>query len=240
MRFIERLAEKNRTPGQYPVTAVFLGDSVTQGCFEIYQVGDGSIQCVCDYKSVYHNRLRDRLSVMFPHAPVNIINAGISGDSASNALQRMDRDVLRYYPDLIVVSFGLNDAAGSGIEGIGEFKSSLSNIFKKTQNTGAEVIFMSENMMCTYVDSDVTMSPYTAMAEKMAEIQNNGILDRYFEAAEAVSADHKVTFCDCYQVWKKLSQYHADITQLLANKLNHPIREMHTVFSDKLINQLLG
>ena len=37
MKFIEKLAKKqNNLYGEAPATLAFLGDSVTQGCFEVY------------------------------------------------------------------------------------------------------------------------------------------------------------------------------------------------------------
>lgn len=38
-----------------------------------------------------------------------VINAGISGDTATNALGRLQRDVLSRDPDLVIISFGGND-----------------------------------------------------------------------------------------------------------------------------------
>ena len=38
-----------------------------------------------------------------------VINSGFSGDSATKALDRLDRDVLAYNPDLVIITFGGND-----------------------------------------------------------------------------------------------------------------------------------
>jgi lysophospholipase L1-like esterase len=39
-----------------------------------------------------------------------VINSGVSGDTAAGALERIDRDVLRFAPDLVIIAFGLNDS----------------------------------------------------------------------------------------------------------------------------------
>jgi lysophospholipase L1-like esterase len=38
-----------------------------------------------------------------------VINSGISGSTVTDALTRLDRDVLRFDPDLVIIGFGIND-----------------------------------------------------------------------------------------------------------------------------------
>ncbi|MBQ6708207.1 MAG: hypothetical protein IJM97_04570, partial [Clostridia bacterium] len=42
---------------------------------------------------------------------------------------------------------------------------------------------------------------------------------------------------DCYGEWKKLSETQ-DITYLLANRINHPTKEMHELFAQKLFETI--
>ena len=53
-RIHEKANEKANKPG---VTIAFLGDSVTQGCFELYKKSDGSIETVFDKTNAYHTYL---------------------------------------------------------------------------------------------------------------------------------------------------------------------------------------
>lgn len=53
------------------------------------------------------------MNILYPEVPVNIVNAGISGDCAEGGLKRLERDVLSYNPDLIVVCYGLNEVGKS-------------------------------------------------------------------------------------------------------------------------------
>lgn len=39
-----------------------------------------------------------------------VINKGVSGETAGEALRRLDRDVIRSTPDLVIVQFGVNEA----------------------------------------------------------------------------------------------------------------------------------
>jgi lysophospholipase L1-like esterase len=82
-----------------PVTAAFLGDSVTHGCFEIYNGLNNKIECYYDHEAVYHAQLKRMLYSIFPNAPLNILNAGISGGSAPQGLERLERI---FYPTLLI------------------------------------------------------------------------------------------------------------------------------------------
>ena len=160
------------------VTIAFLGDSVTQGCFEIYKDQAGNIETVFDKNCTYHRYLDRILTILYPNVPINIINAGISGGNAHHGLGRLERDVIRHQPDLTVVCFGLNDS-GAGMEGIGQYAEALEHIFENLKAAGSEIIFMTPNMMNTYVSSSVTDEDMRSVAESKQEIQNQGILEAY-------------------------------------------------------------
>lgn len=73
-------------------TIVALGDSSTddlQGWFEIFKF---------------------ILDITIPEADFNFINSGISDNTTTDALRRMNRDVLSHEPDWVIVSLGTFDA----------------------------------------------------------------------------------------------------------------------------------
>ena len=47
-----------------------------------------------------------------------------------------------------------------------------------------------------------------------------------------------VKVCDCYSYWKKLSETE-DTTRLLANGINHPVKEMHELFAQMLYDTVM-
>ena len=48
-----------------------------------------------------------------------------------------------------------------------------------------------------------------------------------------------IPVCDCYAIWKKLYESGVDITELLANKINHPTREMNWLFAVSLLDVMM-
>ena len=77
------------------------------------------------------------------------------------------------------------------------------------------------------------------VAESCARTQNSGMLEKYLEAAKKVCAGRGVTVCDCYAKWKEISKTQ-DVTMLLANRINHPIPEMHELFAQSLYDMIIG
>ncbi|MBQ9113844.1 MAG: GDSL family lipase [Clostridia bacterium] len=202
-----------------PITIVAFGDSVTHGA-----VGAGEI----DYETVYHRRLAKMISAVRDYVPVNVINAGIGGITAKGSLERMDEQVLAHRPDLVIVSFGLNDVNGT----LDEYLDSLKIIFARCKAQGIETVFMTPNMLNTSVVEE-TEKQFYEYAHVTAEMQNSGKMDKYIYAAKDLALQMGVKVADCYSKWKELAKTQ-DTTKLLANYINHPTREMHQLFADTL------
>lgn len=177
-----------------PVAIAFLGDSVTQGCFEVYLTSEGAVQTVFEPESGYAADVRKLFALLYPGVPVQFINAGISGDNAPSGLQRLERDVLAYHPDLTVVCFGLNDAC-RGDETQEEYASALDGIFTKLKEAGSEIIFMTPNMMNTRLSEKLTVPEIRAVAEDTLKIQLDGRLERYLDAAREVCTRQGAAVC---------------------------------------------
>lgn len=69
---------------------VFLGDSIT-------------------HQRLYTQYIEDFFITRFPSTPLKFHNAGIGGDRAWDALERLDRDVLSKKPKLVTILLGMND-----------------------------------------------------------------------------------------------------------------------------------
>lgn len=240
MKIIEKIAAKGQDiQNAKPVTIAFLGDSVTQGCFELdFERTDGGFEPIYDYEAVYHRKVAKLLNMFFPKAPIQIINAGVSGSSAVGALERIENDVVRYMPDLTVVCLGLNDFV-KGMSAIAEYGDSLAAIFEILLKNKSEVIFMTPNRCPARVTKK--LNPYCG--KWIEDIENNvanGTMDRYMEKARTVCREYNIPVCDCYKKWELLEKSGVDITSLLANSLNHPTREMHWLYAVSLVETMMN
>lgn len=206
-----------------PINIVAFGDSVTHGA-----VGPGEI----DYETVYWNRLRKKINGVRNYVPVNVINSGIGGINAKQSLPLMENRVFAHNPDLVIICFGLNDVNGS----LEDYLDSLKEMFKCCKEHNTDTVFMTPNMLNTYVsgNTDPKFADYAAVT---AEMQTNGKMDLYMQSAVKLAESMSVTVCDCYGEWKKLSETE-DTTLLLANGINHPTRQMHELFADMLFKTI--
>ena len=239
MKFIEVLkAKTDNNPGTRTPIIAFLGDSVTQGCFEVY-FKEGQLKTIFDSCQGYPERVKRIFSMLYPEAPISVINAAVNGSSAPAGYERLKRDVLAFKPDLLVVCFGLNDS-NAEMEGLDTYKEALRNIFKLASQENIETIFMTPNMMNTDSSRISPGDPLEPLAALFAKRQKGGLFDAYMDAAREVCKEENVTLCDCYAIWKKMYECGVDTTKLLSNGLNHPIREMHEMFAWQLVHTILN
>lgn len=216
------LMEQQQLIEEGPITIVALGDSVTHG----------ALRGNYNYETVYWERLRKKILAVRDYVPVNVINAGISATNAVCALKRIDLQVLAHNPDLVIVCFGLNDVNGE----LETYLDALREIFEKCLAHGADVIFMTPNMLNTYV-SEETEPQNIEYAAVTAKVQNEGRMDLFMESAVKLAKKMNVSVCDCYAKWKELSKAQ-DTTMLLVNRINHPTEEMHELFAQSLFEMI--
>ena len=87
------------------VTIVVLGDSITANSLH----NRGHVNWV--------SLLDEAILETYGEGLCTLINSGVPGSSYASALKRLDRDALRFEPDLVILALGMNDAfKGSPLE----------------------------------------------------------------------------------------------------------------------------
>ena len=236
-RIIEKLKARSENMSEEPpVSFAVFGDSVTQGCFEVNEFPEIGIEPIFESKNCYGEKLKQIFSILYPNAPVTLINAGISGDSAPSGARRIRRDVLSYRPDLVIVSYGLNDCV-KGREGISEYRQALREIMQACRAENTEMIFMTQNFMCQNTENRLT-GTMKNIAGVLGRIQKDGVLRDYMSAAKDEAGRLGVPVCDCYTDWENLAVAGVNTDGLLSNALNHPSRDLHWLFAVRLAELL--
>ena len=205
------------------INIVVLGDSVTHGAVNGYY----------DYENVYWSVLKKKLHQFREYMPINVLNAAIDGTTAKASLPRLEKQVFLHEPDLLIVCFGLNDVNGT----LEDYLDSLKVIFEQAKAKNCDTIFMTPNMLNTYVPDD-TPKQHWDYAFVTAQMQNSGKMDNYIYSAIKLAQEMDIPVCDCYSKWKKLAETE-DTTMLLANRINHPTPEMHQLFADSLYEMIM-
>ena len=154
--------------------------------------------------------LESNLYHIFPKR-ATVINSGISGDSLPGCLERLDRDVLRFQPDIVLVSFGANDCRNEDSEG---FRMMYRSMLKKILTAGAKVLTR-------------TPTPWVNMEKgiPMTHRDDGSFVDleSYAKVICEVSKELDVICIDHYSMWMKsfASAYHGEMMLLMGNVI-HP------------------
>jgi lysophospholipase L1-like esterase/pimeloyl-ACP methyl ester carboxylesterase len=189
------------TFGQEPRTIVSLGDSVT-GVY--YHTGG---------RRAYPEMLEVGLRQLFPGAPITVINAGISGQTTANGLERLDRDVLDKHPDLVTISFGLND---------------MTRIPPETYHTNLITLIT----RCREAKSQVVLCTPNAVIDTAARPIEK--LKTFCDILRAVGREMSVPVCDQYQAGEHLRARAPWAWRLTLSDEIHPNMDGHKRMAEEL------
>ncbi len=132
---MKKLLDKLRSG--HHVTIVALGDSITEITFHTH----GHMNWV--------GLLSEAIFERYGNGICTMINAGKCASTAEEALTRLERDVLRFSPDLVIIALGMNDA-GRGRQGLPTYIQQLREIVSRTRShCGAEILLRTPNPVVT-------------------------------------------------------------------------------------------
>jgi len=210
---IENLAAKRSqqppvlSVSDQPMTIVCLGDSVT-GVY--YHTGG---------HRAYPEMLELALKAANPKATVKVINAGISGNTTRDGLNRLESDVLKHKPDLVTISFGLNDMVRVPIE---EYRSNLEQLIDRCREQKSQVVLCTPNAV---INTDGR--PITKLVE-------------YCEVLRTVGRDKNVPVCDQYVAGEELKQRAPWTWRLTMSDAIHPNMDGHKRMAEELCRVISG
>ena len=190
-----------------PRTIVCLGDSVT-GVY--YHTGG---------RRAYPEMLELGLRRRFPQTPVTVINAGISGNTTQNGLDRLETDVLSKKPDLVTISFGLNDVVRVTPEA---FRVNLETLVVRCREQRSEVVLCTPNAVI-----DTASRPI------------NKVVD-YCEIIRNVGRAMSVPVCDQYQAGIRLKNRAPWTWRLTLSDEIHPNMDGHKRMAEELCRTIAG
>lgn len=149
--------------GQYRVIVAF-GDSIVEG----YGQPEG-------WPEILGRRLSRK------YQDVQVVNAGVSGDTALDGLHRLRKSVLDKKPDLVLVSFGLNDMKNG--RPVDAFAEDLEIIVDRILEYGAEPVLLTTTRLqkSTGMVSPFRPEPYNEAIRRIASEKAIPMIDIYEE-----------------------------------------------------------
>jgi acyl-CoA thioesterase I len=191
-----------------PVKIACFGDSIT-GIY--YHTGG---------RQAWSHALGDVLKIIHPRAQLEMINAGISGNTTTHALARLKSDVLDHQPDLIVVMLGMNDVVHNTLE---TFRRNLRQIVQLTLAHHAEVVLMTPNAIAP---DDPARIPV-----RLAE---------YAQAVREVAQENNLNLSDAYQVFEDIRvNDHHEWMRIMSDPV-HPNMRGHQLFAITVAETITG
>lgn len=178
------------------------------------------------------------LTEMFPST--KFLNKGVGGNDTKMAAQRLARDVLAHHPDVVVIQFGINDAAvdlwkkppatESRIS-LDDYEKNLRSFVTQLREAGAEVIFMTPNQI-RWRPKLLKLyggAPYDTKATQGF----TKILKTYAERMRGVAKDMNVPLVDIYAEYDAEGLRNSECEELLLDGL-HPSDKGHALVAEKL------
>ncbi len=188
-----------RLPTPRQVRIVALGDSTTATARD----------WAPEIQEVYADCLPDALAVHGIAAVV--INAGIGDTTTLQAVGRLDRDVRRYRPDLVVVQFGINDSWIDVDQGKtkprlsrSEYRRNLRTIIRRLKGDGAQIVLMTPNPMRW--QDPFYIKAFTERPGLLDVSKERGIdqlLDLYAQDVRAVAISEAVALVDIFAAFEQ-------------------------------------
>jgi len=170
--------------GEY-VTIVALGDSITANSLH----NRGCMNWV--------SLLEIGLHMVYGDESCVVINAGVPASSYRSALQRLDRDVLRFAPDLVIVALGMNDG-GNGLDGLPEFMQDVRRLIDTIRSDcGSDILLMTPNPVVAETGQSWREDVRPGMITDL-----NRPLEAYSTALMEIAAEKRCAAIDHYQAWK--------------------------------------
>jgi lysophospholipase L1-like esterase len=193
--------------GKEPVRIACIGDSITG----IYYHSGG--------KRAYPEMLQIALQKIHPQAEVTVRNAGISGDTTTRGLLRLERDVLAHKPHLVTIMFGMNDLVRTPVA---DFQNNLREIIRRCRAIDAEVILCTQN--------SVVENPKWTPA-KVAE---------FTQAIRDIAKAESLPIADCFAAVESIHANDAlEWTLLLSDRI-HPNMAGHKLFAETIAQTITG
>lgn len=178
-------------------TAIFL----LVGWLSLFRLhaADATVKVVCFGDSITKS-VRQKGELTYPaqlakKLQVEVINAGVGGNTTGAGLARMDKDVLAHKPDGVVILFGTNDSVLTGPQKyrtpLTDYKANLLKMVERCRQHNARVV------LCTI--PPINPEPYFQRHPQEVYAAEGGlehILDRYRKAIMEVGQAQHVPVVD--------------------------------------------
>lgn len=190
---------------------------------------------------VYPERVSEALQSI--GSSLQVYNAGVGGNTTRDAIKRFDRDVLQYKPKVIVIQFGINDAAVDVWKSppattprvpLDEYLANLRQLVGRARKQNARVLLMTTNPLrwTSKLKELYGKPPYHPDEE---DGFNAAFLASYNESLRKLAAELKVPLVDVYSAYPGFAVKHKTTIDALLLDGMHPTDLGHQLVTELLV-----
>src|SRR5262249_36768646 len=171
---------------------------------------------------------------------VHVVNAAVPGNTTRDARERFDRDVVAQKPDVVLISFGINDSAVDVFKqateprvSLKEYRRNLAWMIDRCNNSNIRPILMTPNPVAW---TDDLKRLYGKPPYRPGEPDGwNVLLKDYAEAVRRIAKGKQVPLVDTYFLFTEYAAQpgHA-LNDLMADGM-HPNDVGHAIIADHLL-----
>lgn len=194
----------------------FFGDSITVGCNASGTIYGGNTPPYCEsWPEMVVHYLQDKY-----HVELEVANTAIGGTTTRQGVDRFEKDVLSYAPDLLIIGYGMNDP-GTSLE---EYKGMIGQMIGRYRQKVAEgnVILISPMLPNVETNWCVLQPQFEKVLAELAE-------ENDFCALAPMTSLHRELL--------KAGKRYRDMT---GNNVNHPNDFIIRVYAQAVLTALLG
>ena len=192
------------------IKVVAFGDSITWGTG------------IKNENKKWTNLVKERLHIQ-------LINSGVPGDTSSDGLARIKKDVLSHHPDYVIVNFGMNDHymqnPNHAYVSVVNFKKNMLKIIKQIESTKAIPILVTPNKVIEGDSGNGDMEGKASYyyrrhpSKWYAEVGGaNEQLKKYCDVLKEISVQKQLYLVDMFE-----ESSHYDLYEFLISEKNHKL-----------------
>lgn len=146
------------------------------------------------------------VDMLYGELGCQVVNAGVAGDRTSQALARIDKDVIAENPDLVIINLGMNDQAYNtstkkNLTPIDQYEANYRTIIDKILATGSDIILVAVH--------DVSTKQYGGGSPVYNEKDETGVtyVDKYNEVVKRLAEEYQIGFLDMNTITEDALQF---------------------------------
>ncbi len=192
---------------------------------------------------VFSRLLKDKLPTKGVDA--KIINSGVGGNNTNQARKRFQKDVLAHHPDIVIIQFGINDAAIDVWKQppatvprvrLDQYEENLTHFVTTLKSQDSKIILMTPNP-CRWTSKLKKL--YGSPPYQLDQLDGfNVLLSEYANAVRRIAKQNDIPLIDVYRQFQEHNkQPQQAVDDLLLDGI-HPNDQGHRLIAELLLKQL--